>query len=380
MPPNTFFLSLQVAPYLSSDRRFSGSTVSEPDKRLAETIGRIALPDEEMRKQTQRAFDLKTKPRGSLGRLETVTCQLAAVLGYAPSTLAPMLVVAAADHGVSVENVSAYPQEVTAQMVANFASGGAAMNVLARKAGARVLVVDAGVVVAEEHPKVRSWRFGAGTSNIAEGPAMTRGQAIGTLVAGIELAVELPEEGVNLVALGEMGIGNTTAASALAAALLDTDPLDVCGPGTGLDEAGIARKAAIVRRALAMNSVQADDPIGALACLGGFEIGVLAGLTLGCACLHIPVVLDGFITGTAALLAARLAPEATGSMIAGHRSPEPGHALVLEALDLDPLLELGLRLGEGSGATLTIQLIGCGVALLNDMATFADSGVTDAGR
>jgi nicotinate-nucleotide--dimethylbenzimidazole phosphoribosyltransferase len=289
-------------------------------------------------------------------------------------------VVAAADHGVAAENVSAYPQEVTAQMVGNLASGGAAINVLAREARASVLVVDAGVVSAVEHPKLRSRRFGAGTANIAQGPAMTRGQAIATLLAGIELALGLAEEGVNLVALGEMGIANTTAASALTAALLDSDPADVCGPGTGLDEAGIARKAAIVRRALNANSVQADDPLGALACLGGFEIGLLAGLTLGCASRRIPLVLDGFITGSAALVAARLAPQATGSMIAGHRSPEPGHALVLEALALEPLLELGLRLGEGSGAALAIQLIGCGVALLNDMATFADAGVTDAGR
>jgi nicotinate-nucleotide--dimethylbenzimidazole phosphoribosyltransferase len=319
------------------------------------------------------AFDAKTKPRGSLGRLEELGCRLAGIRGFVPERLEAAVVVAAGDHGVAAEGVSAYPQEVTAQMVANFAAGGAAINVLARQAGARLIVVDAGIAVPFEHELVRPVRIGAGTANIALGPAMTPEQARHALDAGASLVDELA--GVDVVALGEMGIANTTSASALTAALLGVDPQLVCGRGTGLDDEGVARKVETVRRALAVNGGHDH-----LAELGGLEIAFLAGVVLRCAERRIAVLLDGFITGAAALAAARISPGSADVLIASHRSPEPGHALVLDALGLEPLLDLELRLGEGSGAALALPLLHASIAILREMATFADAGVTDAGR
>jgi nicotinate-nucleotide--dimethylbenzimidazole phosphoribosyltransferase len=314
---------------------------------------------------TQRAFDLKTKPRGSLGMLEDVAVRIGALQGVAiPAKPDAAIVVAAADHGVAVEGVSAYPQEVTVQMVANFAAGGAAINVLAREAGARLEIVDVGV--------------GRPTANIANGPAMPREQAKRLVADGRAIAQRLAAEGIGLVAIGEMGIANTTSAAALCARLLDVAPAAVCGRGTGLDDAGVSHKAAVVGRALAANPPA--DPVGTLAALGGFEIALLVGTVLGCHDLRIPVVLDGFITGAVALVAARMEPRAVEAMIASHRSPEPGHGLVLEALGLEPLLDLHMRLGEGSGAALALPIVRSSLALLNEMASFEDAGVTDAGR
>ena len=343
-------------------------------------IERIPLVDEAAYAAAQDAYDGKTKPRGSLGRLEALGCRIAAIRGAVPATLEAAVVVAAADHGVAAEGVSAYPQEVTAQMVLNFAAGGAAINVLARQAGARLIVVDAGVVVPVEHELVRPLRLGPGTANIAVGPAMTVGLATLGIESGVRLAEELADEGVDVVALGEMGIGNTTSASALAARLLGVEPALVCGRGTGLDDEGVSRKIATVERALAVNTAGAGDPLAVLAELGGFEIAVLAGVALGCAARNAVVVLDGFITGAAALVAVALAPDAAGAMIASHRSPEPGHRLILDRLGLEPVLDLGLRLGEGSGAALALPLLRASIAVLNEMATFGDAGVTDAGR
>jgi nicotinate-nucleotide--dimethylbenzimidazole phosphoribosyltransferase len=317
--------------------------------------------------ETQRAFDRKTKPRGSLGVLEELAVRIGALQGVAvPARPECAIVVAAADHGVAAEGVSAYPQEVTAQMVANFEAGGAAVNVLAREAGARLVIVDAGV--------------GAPTANIARGPAMPRSAAETHVARGRAVAAEFAADGIGLVGVGEMGIGNTTAAAALCAALLPAPPDTVCGPGTGLDAAGVARKVAAVTRALDVNRVDAADPVGVLAALGGFEIALLAGVMLGCREARVPVVLDGFITGAAALVAAAIDPAAVDAMIAGHRSPEPGHALVLDQLGLEPLLDLRLRLGEGSGAALAMPIVRSAIALLNDMASFDEAGVTDAGR
>jgi nicotinate-nucleotide--dimethylbenzimidazole phosphoribosyltransferase len=316
----------------------------------------------------QRAYDAKTKPRGSLGRLEELGCRLAEIRGFVPRKLDAVIVVAAGDHGVAREGVSAYPQEVTAQMVANFATGGAAINVLARRAEVPLVVVDAGVATPFEHAAVRSLRIGAGTANLAQGPAMTEEQVLQALEAGAALVEELGE--VDVVGVGEMGIGNTTSASALTAALLGVEPAVVCGRGTGLDDAGVARKVETVRRALEVNAGR--DPLTAL---GGFEIAFLVGVMRACAAKNIAVLLDGFITGAAALAAG--VPEV---LIASHRSPEPGHTLVLEALGLEPLLDLGLRLGEGSGAALTLPLLQASIAILDEMTTFAAAGVTDAGR
>ena len=344
-------------------------------------LGRIGPPDETARTECLRRLDLKTKPRGSLGRLEELAARIAALTGSpAPPVPAAAIVVAAADHGVAAEGVSAYPSEVTAQMVANFAAGGAAINVLARAAGARLVVVDAGVATPRDHPSVRSLRFGPGTANFASGPAMSEATAAEALLAGAAIARELATEGVGLVGTGEMGIGNSTSAAALAAALLDADPAALTGRGTGLDQDGVEHKVAIVRRALAANPEAAGSPLAALAALGGFEIALLAGVVLGCAAERVPVLLDGYITGAAALVAARLAPESRGAMIASHRSSEPGHALVLAELGLEPLLDLRMRLGEGSGAALAIPIVCSALAVLNEMASFESAGVTDAGR
>jgi nicotinate-nucleotide--dimethylbenzimidazole phosphoribosyltransferase len=277
-----------------------------------------------------------------------------------------VVVVVAADHGVAAEGVSAYPQEVTRQMLANFHAGGSAVCVLARETGAALRIVDAGV--------------GAPTGNIAVGPAMGRDDAVRRVDDGRALAEELAAEGFGVVALGEMGIGNTTSASALAAALLPALPSSVCGRGTGLDDAGVERKVAVVERALRANPVDGADPVGMLAGLGGYEIAVLCGLVLGAAAHRMVVVLDGFITTAAAAVAVRIEPSASTALVAGHLSPEPGHRLLLDALGLSPLLDLGLRLGEGSGAALALPLINASLAVLEDMATFEAAGVTDAGR
>jgi nicotinate-nucleotide--dimethylbenzimidazole phosphoribosyltransferase len=329
----------------------------------------------------RRALDAKTKPRGSLGRLEDLAVRLAVIRGTSrPGCLRAAVVVAAADHGVAARGVSAYPPEVTRQMLANFAAGGAAVCVLARMAGADLHVYDLGVASPLDHPRVRDLRVAPGTADLAEGAAMTLDQADRALAAGRSAAAELEGGGVGIVALGEMGIGNSTAASALTAALLPAEPEATCGYGTGLDEAAFARKVETVRRALSVNAPQTPDPREALAALGGFEIAFLTGVTLEAAQSGIVVLLDGFITGAAALVAERLSPGAREAMVAAHVSPEPGHRLVLDALGLEPLLDLGLRLGEGSGAALALPLLHAALAILEEMATFDSAGVTDAGR
>jgi nicotinate-nucleotide--dimethylbenzimidazole phosphoribosyltransferase len=347
---------------------------------LDTTVGRISAPDEGCAAAAQRAFDAKTKPRGSLGRLEELASQVAAVRRQPlPGPQPAAVVVVAGDHGIAEEGVSAYPQEVTAQMLANFAAGGAAICVLARAAGARLVVVDAGVRGDLRVPGVLDRRIGPGTANAARGPAMTRAQAVRALETGIELAEGLTADGVALLALGDMGIGNTAVSSALAACLLGREPEALVGRGTGVDDEGLRVKVAAVRRALEVNAPDPADPVGVLAAVGGFEHGVLAGLALGAAAAHVPVVLDGLIVTSAALVAARIAPAAAGAMIASHLSPEPGHGLILAALGLEPLLDLRMRLGEGSGAALGLQVVNDALLLLRDMATFEGAGVTDAG-
>jgi nicotinate-nucleotide--dimethylbenzimidazole phosphoribosyltransferase len=331
------------------------------------TIPGIDPVDEGARAAARRALDAKTKPRGSLGRLEELAAQIAAVRGTpSPGRLQAAVVVAAADHGVADEGVSAYPAEVTRQMLANFESEGAAVAVLARAAGARVHVVDVGV--------------GRPSGNIAVGPALTESHTQRLVDDGVACARDLAAEGIGIVALGEMGIGNSTVAAALAAELLGVDAARVCGRGTGIDDDGLERKVAVVRRALAANPVDREEPLAVLAALGGAELAFLCGVALGAAAEHVVVLVDGFISSVAALVAARLAPRVGEAMIAAHLSPEPGHRLVLDALGLDPVLDLELRLGEGSGAALCLPVLGAALAVLSEMATFADAGVTDAGR
>lgn len=322
----------------------------------------MSMPD-----RVRARLDAKTKPRGSLGRLEELAVRIATIVGEEnPGRLEAAVVVAAGDHGVADEGVSAYPQEVTRQMVVNFESGGAAVSVLARQAGARVVVVDVGV--------------GNPTGNIAVGPALSRTEAEALVARGRAAAAELRAGGVRIVVPGEMGIANSTVAAALAAALTGVDPAGVCGSGTGLGADGVAHKADVVRRALAANPVDPEDGLGVLAGLGGREIAYLAGLVLGAHASGMVVLLDGFISSTAALVATRIEPAAAASLIAAHRSPEPGHTHVLATLGLDPLLDLELRLGEGSGGALALPLLAAALAILDEMATFEDAGVTDAGR
>ncbi|HEX5469531.1 MAG TPA: nicotinate-nucleotide--dimethylbenzimidazole phosphoribosyltransferase [Gaiellaceae bacterium] len=338
----------------------------------------IAPADRGCCEEARRRLDRKTKPTGSLGELERLVVRIAGARSTADlEPLRAAIVLAAADHGYAAENVSAYPPEVTTQMLANISAGGAAINVLARQVGAELVVVDAGAKEDATRPGVRALRLGSGTANATGGPAMSAAQAERGIAAGVELADELAVSGYGLIALGELGIGNTTAASALAAALLPADPALVCGRGTGIDDAGLARKVDVVRRALSVNADRTGEPLGALAALGGFEVAVLTGVCLGAAANAQIVLLDGFVTATAALVGARLSPAAVDYMVASHRAPEPGHDLVLADLGLIPLFDLGLRLGEGSGAALAVPIVNSALALMAGMATFEEAGVSD---
>jgi len=344
-------------------------------------VREIAPVDSTVAAAAAAELDRKTKPRGSLGRLESVAVQLAAIRGtLALGALPAAVIVAAADHGYAQEGVSAYPQSVTREMLRAFAHGGAAVSVLARTTGTRLEIADVGVVGAERHPSIRSVRVVAGTRNATRGPAMTPEESAAALSAGALLAGELADDGIAVLALGEMGIGNSTAAAALAAALLPAAPCLVCGAGTGLDPTGIRRKVDAVGRALTANRIDPSLPLEALAAVGGLEIAFLVGAMLAGAARQLVLVLDGFIVAAAALVAARIAPSIRGYMIAAHLSPEPGHRLLLEELELDPLLHWQLRLGEGSGATLVLPLLRQAGAILCEMATFEAAGVTDAGR
>jgi nicotinate-nucleotide--dimethylbenzimidazole phosphoribosyltransferase len=330
-----------------------------------------------MAAEARRHLDDLTKPPGSLGRLEELAVHLAAIAGRAPRVDAPVVFTFAADHGVVAEGVSAYPQVVTAQMVENFVRGGAAINVLARQAGARVVVADFGVVgpLAPAAGLVRC-PIAAGTANLARGPAMTLAQATRAIEEGAALAEEAIDGGADLLATGEMGIGNTTAAAVITAAITGASPETVTGRGTGVDDEGWRRKVEVVGRALAVNRPDGADGLGVLAALGGFEIGGLVGVVLAGAARGVPVVLDGFISTAAGLIAATLAPGAREAMFASHRSAEPGHALALAHLGLVPYLDLSLRLGEGTGAALFVHLARAACLVYREMATFKSAGVS----
>lgn len=323
-----------------------------------------------------------TKPPGSLGVLEELAVRIGGITGREfPEISRKAVVVMAGDHGVAAENISAYPQEVTAQMVLNFANGGAAINILARHAGVRVVVVDVGVAVPIDHPQIVSRKIRPGTANMAEGPAMSRTEAITALETGIAMAGELIDadqtgEGVQLLATGEMGIGNTTASSAIVAALLKVPASEVTGRGTGLDSQAVSHKAQVIDRAIAINRPDPEDPLDVLAKVGGLEIGALAGIILGAAARRTPVVIDGFISTTAALLAAKIAPGSLNFMIASHVSAEMAHRKLLEYLKLKPVLELEMRLGEGTGAVLAMNIIEASLKINQEMATFESAGIS----
>ncbi|MDP9375297.1 MAG: nicotinate-nucleotide--dimethylbenzimidazole phosphoribosyltransferase [Chloroflexota bacterium] len=345
-------------------------------RRLLDTIAAIGPLDDAAMAAARARQDTLTKPVGSLGRLEELAVRLAGITGRVrPAIDRKAIVVMAGDHGVTAEGVSAYPAAVTPQMVANFLRGGAAISVLARAAGARVAVVDVGVAAAIEGAGLVARKVTPGTRNMAAGPALTRAETLRAIEAGFDVLDEQAADGLDAVALGEMGIGNTTAASAITAALTGLPPAAVTGRGTGLDDAGLARKVAVVERALAVNRPDPSDPLDVLAKVGGLEIAGLVGVTLGAAARRIPVVVDGFIAGAAALLAAELCPRARDYLIAAHVSVEAGHRPILARLGLRPLLDLDLRLGEGSGATLALPLIDAAARLLDEMATFEEAGV-----
>lgn len=348
--------------------------------RVEETLARIQPVDPGWIEQARSRQLQLTKPPGSLGVLEEIANRMAAI----QQTLRPVverarIVLFAADHGVCAEGVNPYPQAVTAQMVANFLRGGAAINALARVAGAELQIVDAGV--ASEMPEASGLirrPVGPGTRNFCREPAMTREQAIAALLVGIEMAEGAAAAGCTLVGMGEMGIGNTTAASALAAALTGRDPASVIGRGTGADDACLARKLAAVERALALHGAQCGEPLELLARLGGFEIGAMCGFCLGAAALRCVVLVDGFIATAAAALAVGLHGAVRDYLFASHRSTEPGHAPLLEVIGQRPLLDLNMRLGEGTGAALAVPVVRAAVAAFTGMATFADAGVSEA--
>jgi nicotinate-nucleotide--dimethylbenzimidazole phosphoribosyltransferase len=288
------------------------------------------------------------------------------------------VIVAAADHGVAADGVSAYPPAVTAQMALNFARGGAAINVLARQAGARVVVVDVGIASdMGAAPGLIHRKIAHGTQNMSHGPAMSREQAVAALEVGLEVFEAERAAGLDLVATGDMGIGNTTPSAAIVAVLTGRPAAQVTGRGTGVDDAGLARKVAAIEQALAVNRPDAADALDVLAKVGGFEIAALAGVILGAAAARVPVVIDGFISGAAALIAVGLAPQVRPYLIAAHQSVEVGHRAALEKLGLRPLFDLELRLGEGTGAVLAFHLVEASARLLAEMATFDEAGVSD---
>lgn len=355
-----------------------------PFDSLNALLSAIAPVDASLAPAVQARLDDLTKPRGSLGRLEELALRLSLIQGGdAPQADPAVIFTCAGDHGVTDENVSLFPKEVTRQMVLNFTSGGAAINVLARQAGAKLLVVDAGCAGGPfpEHPGLVQAKVAPGTANIAKGPAMSREQCVQALLAGANLARQAAAEGCRAVGTGDMGIGNTTPSTALYCAFLGLAPSDVTGPGTGLDAGGVSRKAQVVEKSLAANrdAVASGDALTVLAALGGFEIACLAGVILGGAACGMAVLVDGFISTAACVAALRLAPAAGDYCFFSHASAEPGHQAVMRALKARPLLDLGMRLGEGTGAAIALMLLRSAAAILNEMATFSQAGVSAAG-
>jgi nicotinate-nucleotide--dimethylbenzimidazole phosphoribosyltransferase len=337
-----------------------------------------ALPDADMQGAAEARQSRLTKPPGALGRLEDIAIRLAALQGTErPGADRVRITVFAGDHGVAAEGVSAFPQAVTAEMVRNFAHGGAAISVAARALGAELEVINLGTAC-DTGPleQVKSYALGPGTANFTTAPAMTEHQLACALAAGRHAAERARLSGAQLFIGGEMGIANTTAATALACALLEVPPARLVGPGTGLDAQGVAHKARVIQRGLDRHSRHHGRPLEALRRLGGFEIAALAGSYIACAHMGLPVLVDGFIASAAALAAVRLCPGSQAWLLFSHASAEPGHRAILEALDARPILDLGMRLGEGSGAAVAVPLLRMACALHNDMATFAEAGVS----
>lgn len=348
--------------------------------KLNEILNSIKPLDNAAMKAARQRQDNLTKPHGSLGRLEELSIHIAGIKSDPlPRLEHKAIVTMAADHGVVAEGVALYPQEVTRQMVLNFLNVGAGINVLSKHVGARVIVVDMGVMGGfPPTPGLICKMIDFGTKNMAQGPAMTRQQAVDALEAGIEVVEAAASEGLDIVGTGDMGIGNTTASSAIFAAISCLPVDKITGRGTGIDDKQLVHKISVIERALSVNKPNPKDPIDVLAKVGGFEIGGLAGVILAGAAQRIPVVIDGFISGAAALIATSLSPQVKDYLIAAHLSAEAGHKLLLEYLGLKPLLTLNMRLGEGTGAALGISLAEASVKILTQMATFAEAGVSEA--
>lgn len=354
--------------------------------KIKETIKNITGIDYELMEQAQNRLDNLTKPQGSLGRLEELARLIVGITRKEnPEIKNKVIFTLASDHGVTEEAVSAYPKEVTAQMIYNFLNGGAGINVLAKHVGARVVVVDMGVAEkisaaggsALGGKNFKDRKINYGTQNFTKGPAMTRLEAIKSIETGIELFEEEMVNGIDIIGTGEMGIGNTTPSSAITAVFTKKAVRDITGRGTGINDQGLKNKVRVIKEALKINNPNPQDPIDVLAKVGGFEIGGLTGIILAATANKVPVVIDGFISGAAALIAYHLEPKTKEYMLASHCSVEKGHRVILEYIGLKPILDLGLRLGEGTGAALGIDIAEAAVKILTQMATFQNAGVSE---
>jgi nicotinate-nucleotide--dimethylbenzimidazole phosphoribosyltransferase len=345
---------------------------------LKSTLEKIGPLNDEFKALAKAHLDNLTKPVGSLGRLEEFAQKLVVITeNRSPFLDKKVIFTFAGDHGITAEGVSAYPKEVTHQMVLNFLRGGAAINVLARHAGAEVIVVDVGVDYDfKEAEGLVNMKVMNGTKNFAHRPAMTREEAVRCIGVGILLANGYAAKGYKIFGTGEMGIGNTTPASAIAAVLTGKQVLEVTGRGTGISDESLVKKIMIIEKALNMNMPDSKDPIDVLAKVGGTEIGSIAGLIIGAAANRIPVVVDGFISTAGALIAYCIEPGVKDYMFAAHKSVETGHTAMLEMMDLKPILDLGMRLGEGTGAVLAMMIIEAGLRIYKEMATFGDANVS----
>lgn len=346
---------------------------------LNRVLEKIKLLDGGAMDKARERVDNLTKPQGSLGRMEDLAVRLAGIHGdFFPVSTRKRVVVMAADHGVTEEGISAYPAEVTAQMVANFTAGGAAINVLGRLGDVEVEVVDVGVKADLNLPGVKRARIKKGSDNFRRGPAMSRTEALQAVKIGLDCAFEAVGNGIGVLATGEMGIGNTTASSAVMAALTGYEISLVVGRGTGLDDAKLRHKQKIVEQSLALHKPDPADPIGVLSKVGGLEIAALTGLILGGAARRVPVVVDGFISSTAALAAVKLCPAVHHYLVPSHLSAESGHALLMDYLALQPYIHMDMRLGEGTGAVLAMHLLEAAARITIEMATFEDARVSNS--
>ncbi len=350
--------------------------------KLKDTINRIDAIDMSLIEKTQNRLDNLTKPQGSLGRLEQIAKQIVGMTGNEnPSIKNKVIFTMAGDHGVAEEGVSAFPQEVTPQMVYNFLRGGAGINVLARHAGARVVIVDMGVAAKLDIKKSKAKNFidkkiGPGTRNMTKGPAMTKGEAISSIEAGIEVFEKEFSRGIDITGTGDMGIGNTTPSSAIVASITQARVEDVTGRGTGIDDKTFDNKVRVIKKALEINKPDPEDPIDVLSKVGGFEIGGLIGIILASAANKVPILIDGFISGASALIAYKLEPKVKDYMIASHCSVEKGHRVTLNFIGLKELFDFDMRLGEGTGAALGMNIVEAGIKILTEMATFQSADVS----